>query len=231
MKYTVCGFQQDILVKYKFDSSDANILRWIIDFYTTGKMCHKIIDHRIYFWVNYKSIMEALPILGISNPEMIARRFTKWEKVGLIKKLIVKGKDEFSINGRAGKRNGTFTYFSFDMEKMTVLMGGLPESRALCEPSDLEVEQGSTVESDGGLPKGRTKDSSIINTSNKNNSNTAQKVIFSNGGWEFYENETARYTDDPVLYSWDRMPISLPIEIMKIQDDRRGKVKRPVKTP
>ena len=79
MKYTIEGFQQSSLVAYGLDVSDTIILRYIVDFYHTGEMYHKIIDMKIYFWVSYKSIISNLPVLNnIQNNERIKNKNIKF---------------------------------------------------------------------------------------------------------------------------------------------------------
>ena len=226
MRYTICLFQQDELVALGLDSSDAVMLRWVVDFFATDKMAVKIHEDRIFFWVNYKTVIEELPILGITNKEIIARRFDKWEKVGLVKKLLVKGVDEYSSNGRKGTRSGTFTYFSFDSDILSVLLGDRLKSRPLTTPDAdgvySKVEPGSTPKSSGGLPKGRDKDPALKNSTTKNHSASAQagEIIFSDGSWTYYADETARYEDEPTVYRWDSMPRSIPWEVQQWRDDK-----------
>jgi len=114
MKYTIEGFQQEVLVQYGLDSVDAIILRYIIDFFNTGKMNHKIIDNRIYFWVLYDSIINDLPILRIKSKIVIARRFNKYVGRGLLKKNTIKGIDYYFNNNSEFSRRGSYTYFSFN---------------------------------------------------------------------------------------------------------------------
>lgn len=81
MKYTVNGFDQEKMIEFGMDNTDADILRWFIDFKDTGKMAYKIReddpDKNPYFWIQYKSIIADLPILRIKNKEVIARRLKK----------------------------------------------------------------------------------------------------------------------------------------------------------
>lgn len=226
MKYTICGFQQDELVALGFDSNDAVMLRWVVDFFNTDKMAVKIHEDRIFFWVNYKTVIEELPISGISNKEIVARRFDKWAQAGLVKKLLVKGMDEFSSNGRKGSRSGTFTYFSFDSEALSILLGDRLKSRALTTPERAgvypKVEPGSTSKSEMGLPEGRTKDPSPKNSSPKNNSirGGVGEIIHQDGEWVFYSDQTATYNNEPTKYNWDSLPRSLPYEVMAWRDAR-----------
>lgn len=85
MRYTIEGFQQEKLVQFGMDSNDALILRWFIDFYATNKMVILRDEAGKEFrWVNYKAIIQDLPIMGINNKEVIARRLQKMVKVGIL---------------------------------------------------------------------------------------------------------------------------------------------------
>ncbi len=128
MKYTVGGLQQDRIVAMGFDTADVEILRWVIDFYQTQKMCHKIINFRIYFWVAYQKVIDELPVLKIKNKRVIARRFDNYVKKGLMNKTVVKGDDLYLHTGKQCKRHGTFTYFSFHPERLAALLGPSKES-------------------------------------------------------------------------------------------------------
>ena len=97
MKYTVEGFNQVELVKMGLNSNDAVILRWFVDFYATGKMA--IVKNETgqeFKWVKYQSVIDDLPILGITNKQVIARHFDKMVTAGIIEKYIHKQMGVFS---------------------------------------------------------------------------------------------------------------------------------------
>lgn len=85
MKYTIQGFQQKALVELGLDAVDATILRWLVDFQATGKM-EKYHDEggKTYHWVSYSHVIEELPILGITSPDVLGRRFKKMVEAGLL---------------------------------------------------------------------------------------------------------------------------------------------------
>jgi hypothetical protein len=123
VKYTICGYQQDILIEYNLDAIDATILDYIDNFYNTGKMYHKIINNYVYFWVNYRTIIDDLPILNIIDPQSIAYRFNKYIDCELMKKVYIKGKDIYLYDGKELERHGSFTYFCFLPDKKLRLVG------------------------------------------------------------------------------------------------------------
>jgi hypothetical protein len=101
MKYTINGFSQEVLVRLGLDIIDASILQWFSDFQGTGLMKEFPPDapHK-YQWVSYQSVIDDLPCLGLTNREVIARRFKK----------------------------GTYTCFR-KSDKFTTLLYGLVDSR------------------------------------------------------------------------------------------------------
>lgn len=100
MKYTIEGLQQSALLQLKLDSSDAVIIRFLIDFFNTKKMKKFEMEGVSYFWVNYKTIITEIPILGIGKAAL-ANRFKKYVKCGLMQSYLEKSSQ------------GTFTYFRF----------------------------------------------------------------------------------------------------------------------
>jgi len=111
MKYVVAGYSQKILVDKKLDIIDAEILRWFIDFYFTGKMT-KVIDKKTnfeYVWVKYQAIIDDLPILGITNKQVIARRFKKMVDAGILKSYL-------------HKKNGVYSCFQINEDEYNTLI-------------------------------------------------------------------------------------------------------------
>lgn len=91
IKYTIASVQQEKLIELDLDIKDAFILSYLKD--TIGansKFISKVVDNEIYYWIKYSSLISYLPILKIENEKVIARRFTEYEKLGLIKRHIHK---------------------------------------------------------------------------------------------------------------------------------------------
>lgn len=134
MKFSVEGFQQAELMKLKtttkkgvvqtLDAADAIILRWIIDFFNTEKMIHRVINNRIYFWILYEYVINDLPILGIQETKAISRRFKKYVDMNILFSFVSKGREAYIQNGELLHRYGTFTYFCFNAEILTKLLKG-----------------------------------------------------------------------------------------------------------
>lgn len=91
IKYTIASVQQEKLIELDLDIKDAFILSYLKD--TIGansKFISKVVDNEIYYWIKYSSLIAYLPILKIENEKVIARRFSEYEKLGLIKRHIHK---------------------------------------------------------------------------------------------------------------------------------------------
>ncbi|MBS7021150.1 MAG: hypothetical protein KH135_04720 [Firmicutes bacterium] len=98
MKYTIEGFNQEETLRLgNIDVIDLVILRWIVDF--EPKMTKKIIDNEAYFWINYQSLLEALPILDIKKLALY-RRLDKMCNAEILKHKNI-------------KENGNYSYYSF----------------------------------------------------------------------------------------------------------------------
>lgn len=99
MKYTIEGFNQEEIIKLgNLDVVDLVILRWIVDF--EPKMVKKIIDDVVYFWVNYQSLLEALPILKLGKRSLYDR-LKKMCNMNILKHKNIKD-------------NGNYSYYAFD---------------------------------------------------------------------------------------------------------------------
>lgn len=84
MKYTIEGFSQKQLVAWNLDATDAVILRYVVDFYNTGLLVKETFNNQEYFWVKYQTLLDELPIVGITNKMALARRFKKYLACGLM---------------------------------------------------------------------------------------------------------------------------------------------------
>jgi len=96
MKFTIEGFRQDKMVEMGLDSADACLLRYILDFYNTGKMAKVIDNGKEYFWLNYKAVIESMPILGFTSKDSLYRRLKKMVDCGLLEHFTKKEAGTFS---------------------------------------------------------------------------------------------------------------------------------------
>jgi hypothetical protein len=151
MKYNIEGFDQQTLVNMGLNSNDAIILRWFVDFYGTNKMAEVTDCGKTYKWVKYQAVIDDLPILRITNKQVIARHFHKMQEAGILEKYLK-------------KEGGVYTCFRLT-EKYNLLIEKLNGIN-----SKVETPINSKVE---------TKDSSIkINPSIKTNADKSASKNF-----------------------------------------------------
>lgn len=108
MKYEVLGFYQQRAVELGLCSDDLLVLRWFVDFAGTNKMQSMIIDNQIYYWVNYSTVLEELPILKISKQTLYKKHFTNLCNANvLIHKQV--------------KEGGNFSYYCYGINYDTLV--------------------------------------------------------------------------------------------------------------
>lgn len=120
MKYTIEGFNQEEVLKFgNLDVVDLVILRWIVDF--EPSMTKKEIDGEIYFWVNYQSLLDALPILNIKK-RMLCYRLQK-----MCDNEILKHKNI--------KIDGNYSYYTFDKNYIKLMQNIAKGKKNIAEGS------------------------------------------------------------------------------------------------
>lgn len=120
MKYTINGFSQEAALNMrttvtengrtrtiKLDCTDLLILRWIVDFYPSMKKT--IIEGVEYAWLDYKSFVEDMPLLGLSN-QSLYKRCMKMVTLGV-------------LTHKTLRSGGTFSYYGFG-PKYQILVNG-----------------------------------------------------------------------------------------------------------
>lgn len=166
MKYTVEGFQQEVVVDMGLDYADVGILRWIVDFMATGRMTTADIDGEKYYWIKYGYLLNELPVLRIKDKEAVSKRLDKMVSCGLLEKKYI-------------KRGGNYTYFRLVPEVYSRLITssmGTDENRNRTDEKPggyrSKAEQGTDEKPEGVPMKSRNKDSSISYPSTKDTNNT-----------------------------------------------------------
>ena len=110
MKYTINGFSQQEALQFKknvidksgkekeikIDCTDLLILRWFVDFYPN--MMKVEIDGRQYAWVQYKKLLQDLPLLDIKK-QALFDRFQKMCEFEMLTHKTVKAGGSFSYYG------------------------------------------------------------------------------------------------------------------------------------
>ena len=177
MKYTIHGLQQDKLIKLGLTNDDALILSVLRDRYSSMKMEYKIINSERYIWINYETLLHDIPILFNANniessKRAVLKKFKKYEYLKLIKR-----KTEYSKYNVKKQKNekGTFSFFS-----LTINFDFLTEYEK--EPSKVQKKEGyeqkvvggTNKKSEGVRTKSPTKDNSIIDYPNKDNTSSVK---------------------------------------------------------
>ena len=148
MKYNIEGFDQQKAINFGLDLIDLSLLRWFVDFTTSPKMKKMIVNDKIYYWINYRHVIEEMPILGLQKVA-IARRFKKMADNDVL----------IHIRDRDG---GTYSYFGFgkNLSSMIFKVDGCTQ----------KSEGGSTLEYEGVVLESANKDSSTSDPSIKKDS-------------------------------------------------------------
>jgi len=89
MRWTVEGFSQKVLLELGLDATDAVLLRFVADFYLSGRMAKITIDEKEYFWLHYANVLAELPIIKIDKRQL-ANRLDYMVENGVMEKQIVR---------------------------------------------------------------------------------------------------------------------------------------------
>lgn len=158
MRYSIIGFNQEKIlsirkivtkndkeVEIKLDVTDLLILQDIADFMNRSKVIKHTIDDKIYFSMQYQTILEDLPILTIQK-QALADRIDKMSILGLLEKKVIKN------------QCGTFTAFRLS-EQYENLLYSRTSSQTTPTSSQLQVQECSTTNHNTNI----TNNSFIVN--------------------------------------------------------------------
>lgn len=181
MKYTIYGFSQKKAIEYNLSSDDLLVLRWIIDFSNTNKMKTIYEGNRVYYWINYATILEELPILNIGKDRLKRKIFNKLcEANVLIHKHI--------------KQGGSFSYYAIGDNYLSLISDSNEDkTKDTSKVTEGYVENNAGVTSDltyGCVENNETKinllnNSSINNSSIKDRNNISSKAADEISSYEF----------------------------------------------
>ena len=103
MKFTICGYNQTVLLEHNLTFDDVLILKIIsaIYFSQSEKITSIIFENCKYIWLSYKYIHKEIPIIGTERT--LINRINSLVEKGFLKKIVKNRKD-----GKTGK----FLYFS-----------------------------------------------------------------------------------------------------------------------
>lgn len=103
MKFTICGYNQTVLLEHNLTLDDVFILKVISSIYfsQSEKISSMIFENCKYIWLSYKYIHKEIPIIGTERT--LINRINSLVEKGFLKKIVKNRKD-----GKTGK----FLYFS-----------------------------------------------------------------------------------------------------------------------
>jgi hypothetical protein len=97
---TVYGFNQQAVIDLHInDFASLTVLHWFKDFRDTGRMKCIDIDGKPYYWMNYNTLLEDYPSLGMSEHSLVK---------GPIKKLV----DAHVLEHKTLRKGGTFSCYA-----------------------------------------------------------------------------------------------------------------------
>lgn len=108
MKYSIQGFYQPRAIELGLTNDDLLVLRWLVDFAGTDQMKTITEPDGIYYWINYATILEDLPILKISKDWLKRRIFNNLCEAKVLKHKHI-------------KQGGRFSYYAFDINYKTLV--------------------------------------------------------------------------------------------------------------
>lgn len=108
MKYNIHGFYQPKAVELGLTNDDLLVLRWFVDFAGTDKMKKIIEDDGIYYWVNYVTVLNDLPVLRISKTTLKRKHFDKLCEAHILRHKHI-------------KKDGSFSYYAYGINYDTLI--------------------------------------------------------------------------------------------------------------
>lgn len=108
MKFTISGYSQRRAVEIGLTVTDLLILRWMADYFPTGKVIKYQIGKKMYFCVNYDKLLSDLPILGVKKDALYRR----------LKVLVMK---DILEHETMKNEEGTFSLYRFGDEYESLL--------------------------------------------------------------------------------------------------------------
>lgn len=156
MKYNIHGFHQPRAVELGLTNDDLLVLRWFVDFAGTKKMKTIIEEDGIYYWVNYVTVLQDLPVLRISKTTLKRKHFDNLCYANVLKHKHI-------------KEGGSFSYYAYGINYDTlVYLQDNDPSTKLDYPST-KLDEGYDEIEQGVVQNNTNKDYSINNNSIKNN--------------------------------------------------------------
>ena len=136
MKYSILGFNQEEVLKCKtsidvngkekivcIDVADLLILRCVSDFMNRQKIFKYVINDKMFFSIQYKAVLEDLPILNIGK-QALRDKIDKLVLFDLLEKEVVKNEQGTFVVFRIGSRYEQLMYKNNE-EVCSEVLGGV----------------------------------------------------------------------------------------------------------
>lgn len=168
MRYNIHGFSQHRAVELGLTNDDLLVLRWFVDFCSSGKMQKIEESGKTYYWVRYQAVLDDLPILSIGKDRLFRKHFrTLCEARILVHKHI-------NVGGR-------FSYYCLG-ENYETLVYGQDSTHTVNLPHDMAYMTDDAVKlSDDTVklpePYGETAATHTIKLPQPCGENDASKII------------------------------------------------------
>ena len=93
MKFTICGYNQTVLIEHNLTLDDVFILKVISDIYfsQSEKISSIIFENCKYIWLSYKYIHKEIPIIGTERT--LINKINSLIEKGFLKKIIQSNKN------------------------------------------------------------------------------------------------------------------------------------------
>ena len=191
MKFSILGFSQEKAVELGLTSNDLLVLRWFVDFSGTSKMKKVFIGDNVYYWINYKTVLDDLPILKISKQTLYKKHF-----INLCNSKVL---EHMQIT-----EGGSFSYYCYGINYDKLIY--LQENTPLLEkdtPKSISTEgliknyiTPKSISTDPLSPNLTSKDTSIIDNSINDTSINDNEDVF-------IEDDVEIVVDDKFELFWE----------------------------
>ena len=170
MRYTILGFNQELLIKYDLNMNEVLLLDYIYNAVASPTMTHKIENNVSYVWLNHKKILEDLPILNIGE-DRLKRLLQHLIEVHLIQ----------SVRDVVGRGSKSYYCITEECEELRF--------------STHEVLK-TTLHNDDRSVKNNTSDNKLI-INNKLNSNNSKELLLADADTESFLGSVSKTKEKP----------------------------------
>ena len=148
-------------VELSLDVIDLVLLRWLVDFAASGRMKRHEEIGQVYHWVHYRSVIQALPCLGITTKQGIALRLTKLTEARVLCRTMRGQRAYYGVVGPVYGR---------------LVADGNRQAQLAVEPKPSTPIDGPSSAVDGTVKRSSRKHSGTIDSSTRLTNNRAPAI-------------------------------------------------------